>query len=312
MAVFCSLSRSSLSLDRSGWWSLPRSGRLAAVTDSLRALEPELDAVPGTVSIWCGPTGGSPAFTRNAQAAHYAASTMKVAVMAAAYRQAEAGDLDLDADVTVHDDFTSAAGSQRFRCSADYDGDPEPWRRLGEAVSLRWLIRRMIVRSSNLATNLVLEQTGVQAADDVWRAVGARESVVGRGIEDYAARDAGLDNLVTASDLATLLDALQAGRLAGPGATREMLEVLLAQEVKVDVVRGLPPGTRVAHKNGWVDGIRHSAALVFPDDAPAFVLATCITATMSDQTGCDLVADVAAAAWADRHLLASRAAPPAG
>lgn len=281
------------------------------MTDSLRALEPELDALPGTVSIWCGPTGGSPAFTRNAQAAHYAASTMKVAVMVAAYRHAEAGDLDLDAGVTVHDDFTSAAGPQRFRCSADYDGDPEPWRRLGQEVSLRWLIRRMIVRSSNLATNLVLERIGIRAADEVWRLVGARQSTVTRGIEDYTARDAGLDNLVTASDLAALLAALYAGELAGSGATREMLEILLAQEVKVDVVRGLPPGTRVAHKNGWVDGVRHSAALVLPADAPAFVLVTCITATMSDQTGCDLVADVAAAAWADRHQLAARGAPPA-
>jgi len=271
------------------------------VTDSLRALEPELDAVPGTVSIWFGRPGRSPAYTRNARAEHYAASTMKVAVMAAAYRQAEVGDLDLDTEVTVHDDFASATGTERFRCSEDYDGDPEPWRRLGEKVPLRWLVRRMIVRSSNLATNLVLERTGIPAADEVWRSIGAHASVVTRGIEDYAARDAGLSNIVTASDLAALLDALQAGRLAGPDATREMLEILLAQEVKVDVVRGLPPGTRVAHKNGWVEGIRHSAALVLPEDAPPFLLVTCITATMSDRTGCDLVAKVASAAWHDRH-----------
>jgi hypothetical protein len=52
----------------------------------------------------------------------------------------------------------------------------------------------MIVKSSNLATNVVLEQ--VWAADrdavtDVWAAAGATTAVTPCGIEDHAARDAG-------------------------------------------------------------------------------------------------------------------------
>ena len=84
-----------------------------------------------------------------------------------------------------------------------------------------------------------------------------------------------------------------------------MLDVLLAQEVVDDVVRGLPDGTRVGHKNGWVEGIRHSAALVLPGDAPEFVLTTCISAPLGDDEGRDLVARIAAAAWADRHAIAA-------
>ncbi len=70
----------------------------AAALDTLRG---ELDTVPGTVSVWCGPLGAGPScarvpFARLPDATHYAASTMKVAVLAALHRGAEAGRLDLD------------------------------------------------------------------------------------------------------------------------------------------------------------------------------------------------------------------------
>ncbi len=279
---------------------------------ALAALEPDLVQVPGTVSVWCGPPGAAPAYTRLAEHVHYAASTMKTAVMAAAYRSAELGRLDLDAGVRVHDDFASTAGDgSTYHSTADYDNDPEPWQRLGGTAPLRWLVRRMVVRSSNLATNLVLEQVGLDAVAAAWAAAGASQSVVARGIQDRVAEDAGRSNLVTAADLAALNAALHTGAVAGsPGPTlasraacREMLDVLLAQEVTEDVVRGLPPGTRIAHKNGWVEGIRHSAALVYPDDAPDDVLVSCVSAALGEAEGCALVARIAAASWADRHLL---------
>ena len=266
---------------------------------ALRALNPQLDEIDGTVSVWYGPVGGPARFTRDPQHTHYAASTMKVAVMAAAYRLDQAGALDLDSAVPVHDDFTSVADGT-FRNDPDYDNDPEPWTLLGGWASLRWLIRRMIVKSSNLATNLVLEQVGLDPVAGVLTDVGARDSVVARGIEDYSAAQQGVSNLVTAADLAMLLAAIRQGRVAGTEADASMFEVLLAQEQVEDVVRGLPPGTTVAHKNGWVDGIRHSVALVVPSDAPEFVLATCSTSSLDEEGGKKLVAEVAAAAWSDR------------
>ncbi|HEY8457492.1 MAG TPA: serine hydrolase [Actinopolymorphaceae bacterium] len=278
----------------------------------LRSLEPVFAAVPGTVSVWCGRPdldAASPTFSRYDEATHYAASTMKVAVMAAAYHAADAGRLDLDVDVPVHDEFVSAAGdSVTYRSTADYDNDPLPWQRLGGTVPLRWLVRRMIVRSSNLATNLVLERVGVDAVAAAWQAAGAHHATVTRGIQDQPAADQGHENLVTARDLAALLSAIFMGTrgrwsYASPAACREMLEILLAQEVTDDIAPGLPPGTTVAHKNGWVDGIRHSAAIVFPDDAPPFVLVTCVTSSLSDERARELLARVAAASWADRAKL---------
>ena len=100
----------------------------------------------------------------------------------------------------------------------------------------------MIVRSSNLAANLVLAAVGREEANEVWRAAGARHSVVGRGIEDAAAADAGITNLVTATDLAALLGAIAAGTIASPEACRAMVRTLLGQERSEDLASGLPPG----------------------------------------------------------------------
>ena len=98
-----------------------------------------------------------------------------------------------------------------------------------------------------------------------------------RGIEDYAARDVGLDNLITADDLARLLVALAEGRLAGPAATAACEETLLAQEYRDGIPAGLPPGVVVGNKTGWVDGVNHDVALVRSPGLPAVGLAVLVS-----------------------------------
>ena len=255
---------------------------------------------PSGVSVWLGPPGRPPAYTQHADAEHYAASMMKLPLLVALYRSG----LDLDEPVEVRAEFESVAGG-RYRLRAD--NDSLTWARLGERASLRWLARRMTVASSNVAANLVLERVGLPAVADAWRLVGARHSVVGRGIEDPTA---GITNLVTAADLAALLGALVTGA-AGP-AGAELLDVLAAQERTEDLAAGLPTGTRVAHKNGWVRGVRHAAGVVFPADAPPFTLAVCTTTALPDADARALIAQVAAASWAARHGLAQPLAAPSG
>lgn len=283
------------------------------VPENLHALDFDLAAAPGTVSVWCGPAGGPAAYARDADATHYAASTMKVALLVAAYRCAEAGLVDLDRPVPVRAEHPSAAPGGVYSCRREYDNDAQVWARVGGTATLRWLLRRMTVRSSNLAANLVLDQVGLAAADQVWRLVDAQHSVLGRGIEDAAAAAAGITNLVTAADLAGLLGALAKGAdggspVASTASCQAILETLLAQECGPELAAGLPPGTRVAHKNGWIMGVRHAAGAVFPDDAAPFVVAVCATTPLAvnsgDDDACRLVTRICAAAWADRRDLA--------
>jgi beta-lactamase class A len=89
-----------------------------------------------------------------------------------------------------------------------------------------------------------------------------------------------------------------------------MIDTLLAQESTEDLAAGLPPGTRAAHKNGWIMGVRHSAGIVWPTDAPPFLLAVCLTTPWAvnrhGDDACQLVARLATLAWSHRHDLPER------
>src|SRR2546423_7408806 len=101
-----------------------------------------LDDVPGTFSIWYGPVGSAePWYARAEHVTHYAASTMKVAVLLAAQHAHEAGRLDLDTPVPVTDRFTCAAGGD-FVLARTPDDDPAVWKRLRPRATPPRLARR--------------------------------------------------------------------------------------------------------------------------------------------------------------------------
>src|SRR5512146_713336 len=101
-------------------------------------LDDRLAGVPGEAGVWLGPVGGPATYTRQPDATHYAASLMKLAVLAAVHQ----GGWDLDGTVEVHNDFASAAGG-RFGLIRRHDPDDEVWWHLGGQVRLGWLVERM-------------------------------------------------------------------------------------------------------------------------------------------------------------------------
>ncbi|GHA43384.1 hypothetical protein GCM10010329_77790 [Streptomyces spiroverticillatus] len=244
-----------------------------------------------------------PFVTRGAQDRHYAASTMKVAILAALHRSG----LDLDAPVLVENCFVSAVPGPAYRISEDWEIDAETWRMLGHRVPLRWLAERMVRHSSDLAANTCLAHVGLDAVAEVWQLAGARHAVTRRGIEDFGARAAGVTNLVTANDLARLLCWLPP----------DLLELVAGNVHRVDLAAGLPPQTWIAFKNGWSRGVRHSVGVVRPHDAPAYVIAVCYTGPLaSGEAVCDpaarLIARISAHVWDHRHHhdLSGHASPP--
>jgi beta-lactamase class A len=258
----------------------------------------------GLVSIYCASEGRpEKAFVSTRPTAqHYAASTMKVAVLLAAYRAFDDGTWAADAPLLVHDTFASAAGGT-FSSTSDYDSDTAVWERLGSQAPAHWLLERMIVRSSNLATNLAIEHLGFDAVNDSWRIAGSPGCAVQRLIQDNQA--GWLSNQVTAPGLSMLMHAVASGSAASASSTADMLDVLLRNEITSDVVAGLPAGAWVAHKNGWVEGIQHTTALIRPDDAPGYFLTVCTSTGLPKEEGQRMVARVAEASWSDRFCIAT-------
>ena len=200
----------------------------------------------------------------------HAASTMKTPVLIEVYRQAAAGLFSLNDSLRVENRFTSIADGSPFRI--EDDSDDALYEHIGSALPIRDLAERMITVSSNLATNLTIERVRADSVQRTMERMGTRTMRVLRGVEDIKAFEQGLNNTATASDLAVLLDAIRRGEAVSPAASEAMRDILLKQEFNEMIPAGLPPGTRVAHKTGWITGIVHDAAIVYPERASPYVL----------------------------------------
>jgi len=203
--------------------------------------------------------------TVGATARFHAASTMKIPVMIQLFRDRDAGLLSLDDSLTITNTFRSIVDSSPYQLDLTDDSDSSLYQRVGQRISIRTLIELMETVSSNLATNLLITRVGAQRANATAHALGADSILVLRGVEDGKAYRAGLNNTTTARDLGVLLVTIAENRAASPASCREMLAILGRQQFNEGVPAGLPPGTRVYHKTGWIDQVvYHDAALVEP------------------------------------------------
>jgi beta-lactamase class A len=233
----------------------------------------------------------------------HAASTMKVPVMMALFEAVDQGRMRLDEPVPVRNEFQSIVDGSPFALDPKEDGDPDLYQALGQTRPLEELIRRMIVRSSNLATNLLIERIGASTATELMRRLGAYDIRVLRGVEDQKAFDAGLNNRVTAKDLAIALKAILDSDAFSETSRQKMLDILKAQEFNEKIPAGLPPGVPVAHKTGDITAIHHDAAIVFPPGEKPYILVVLTSGIADEKKANQIIADVSRAVWERRSLV---------
>src|ERR1043166_7944669 len=130
----------------------------------------------------------------NADDSFHAASTMKVPVMIELFRRIDAGGLSLDQGILLVNQFGSIVDGSPYSLNAGDDSDSSAYNRVGQRVTVRELIDRMITRSSNLATNALIELVDASRANATAHELGARDIHVLRGVEDNKAFRAGMNN----------------------------------------------------------------------------------------------------------------------
>lgn len=267
---------------------------LIAPPDSLRQLiEARIARTPGAivaVSVRDLETGDS--LDINADDSFHAASTMKVPVMIELFRQAERGWISLDQGILLVNQFGSIVDGSAFSVDARDDSDSLMYTKVGQRVPVRELLDHMITRSSNLATNALIAIVGAERANATAHELGARNIKVLRGVEDQKAFDAGLSNTTTSRDLATLMLAIETGRAASRASCNAMRQILLHQEFNDEIPAGVPPGTQVAHKTGWITGVLHDAAIVYPRARTAYVLVVLTRNIPDEKVARSLIVDV--------------------
>ena len=241
----------------------------AQLGDSLRArLDQRIAEAPGAiVGLYYKSLGSGEVIAIAADSSFHAASTMKVPVMIEFFRQVERKGLGEQQPVLLINQFASIVDGSPFSVAPVDDSDSTMYLQVGHRVAARELVERMIIRSSNLATNAIIELVGARNADSTARALGARNIRVLRGVEDGKAFQRGLNNTTTARDLGVLLEAIEKRSAASPRSCAAMLDILSRQEFNTAIPAGLPPGTRVAHKTGSITGVLHDSAIVYLREA---------------------------------------------
>jgi beta-lactamase class A len=227
-----------------------------------------------------------------ADTAFHAASTMKIPVMIEVLRRSQQGAFALDQGVLMINQFRSLADGSPFSLNAADDGDSTLYQRVGQRVPIGELLRLMITRSSNFATNELIELVGAANVTAGAASLGAKRTHVLRGVEDQKAFDAGMINTITAADLAALLVAIESGRVLSPASSALMRDILLAQEFNDKIPAGLPAGIRVAHKTGEITAVSHDAAIVYPTGRKPYVLVVLTRGISDGKISAALIADI--------------------
>ncbi|HET6761585.1 MAG TPA: serine hydrolase, partial [Gemmatimonadaceae bacterium] len=120
----------------------------------------------------------------NPDSSFHAASTMKVPVMIELFHGASAGSFRMDQRLMLVNQFASIVDGSRYALDMKSDSDTALYLRIGDRVPIDTLLRLMIVRSSNLATNTLIALVGSDNVNRTMRSLGAHRMQVLRGVED--------------------------------------------------------------------------------------------------------------------------------
>ena len=141
----------------------------------------------------------------------------------------------------------------------------------GSALSLEDYAIYMIVYSDNTATNVLIEELGMDAINELSASLGAQQTKLQRKMIRPEEALRGNENLSTPRDAALIMEKIAACDLpiskASCGRVREILELYKGGPIRVPVPRSVP----IAFKPGGIVGVATVWALVDLPDRPYVV-----------------------------------------
>lgn len=214
-----------------------------------------------------------------------AASTVKVPLMIALFREIEAGRQRLDAPyVLVEKDRAPGSGVLLHLHE-------------GLALTLGDLVYLMIAISDNTATNVLIERVGMQRVNDVMQALGMQHSTLERPMRGHASAAGAPENWATPDDYARVIAALLDNTAASRASCLAMLAYLEKQQNERRIARFLPKDHRPrwGSKTGSVAGVVNDVGFIETARGP---LILCIFCETDDPwLGEQVIGEISRAAW---------------
>ncbi len=202
----------------------------------------------------------------------HAASTMKTPVLVELFKQASAGKFSMSDSIEIRNSFRSIVDGSEYAVDSADDSEFELYKNIGKRRTIASLAYEMIILSSNLATNLLIDLVKPDSVMATMKTLGANDIKVLRGVEDDKAYEKGLNNTTTAHDLLLIYEQMANEKLVSADASKEMISILLDQRFNEIIPALLPKGVKTAHKTGSITGVQHDSGIVFLPGGRKYVL----------------------------------------
>jgi len=212
------------------------------------------------------------------------ASSIKIAVLANLYLQAEQGKLKLTDLYTVQ--------------SSDLVADSDIMNGLTPGVTrvtFRDLATMMVAVSDNSATNVLIDRVGIGNVNAMLDSLGLTHTRLRRKMMDLQAANEGRENISTPREMMTLLDAIYHGKVLNKESTADFFKMLSTNKDSW-LPRDLPADLKVANKPGSLEAVRNDSGIVFVEGRP-FVICVMTAFLRNERAGEDAISQVSLEAW---------------
>ena len=186
------------------------------------------------------------------------ASSIKIAVLAELYRQAQQDKLKLTDVYTVK--------------ASDLVADSPIMNGLTPGVTqvtLRDLATMVVAVSDNSAANILIDRVGIENVNSLLDSLGLAHTRLRRKMMDLKAASEGRENISTPGEMMTLLENVYRGKVLNKPLTEDFFR-LLSTKKNSWIPRELPENLKVADKEGELEGVRNDSGIVFLENRHIF------------------------------------------
>ncbi len=212
------------------------------------------------------------------------ASSIKIAVLAELYRQAQQGKLQLTDMYTVN--------KSDLVPDSDIMGGLAPGL---TRLTLRDLATMMVAVSDNSATNVLIDRVGMENVNAMLAGLGLKNTKLQRKMMDVNAAKQGRENLSTPREMMTLLQTIYRGKLLNKQLAEDFFKVL-ATHKDSPIRKTIPDAIVSADKPGELEAVRADSGVVFAQNRP-FVICVMTTYLKNEADGEAAIAKIAATAY---------------
>jgi beta-lactamase class A len=212
------------------------------------------------------------------------ASSIKIAVLADLYVQAQQGKLKLTDLYTVQ--------------STDLVPDSDIMNGLTPGitrVTLRDLATMMVAVSDNSATNVLIDRVGMENVNSMLDSLGLAHTRLRRKMMDLEAAKQGRENISTPREMLVLLGAIYSGKLLNKEMTADFFKMLSTNKNSW-IPRDLPADVKVADKPGALEAVRNDSGIVFVEGRP-YVICVMTAFLRNERDGEEAISKISLDAW---------------